>query len=496
MQRFTRTVARNSAFGMGAQMAIKVISFIFQIVIARRLGPEEYGQYAAVLAFGAMFVFIADLGLATYMVREIARWRDQPDGMQKANALFGNVLLLRFLLALLAATLLITTAWLTGRPIEMIIAIALGTLGLIMYSAQGASEAVLAGFERLDVSSSAKVLQQVVFLAVGLIALIPVIGYYGLIFANLCGVTILTIACWRGARRMGIQPMRAAARTWPALLRASIPFGIIGFTLGLSYKFDSVLLNIYHGDRETGYYNAAYNLVFSAVILSNVLNTSLYPSLTRQAASTPDTMGRIYGRALRYLLMIALPIAIGGWSLADQIVPFLFDDQYQRSIQVLQIVIWVVPLMYASEFLGYIVLIQGNERKAARAVIVSTSVNVIMNLIIVPRYGLLGAAILTVVTEAVLVGQYVWLLRAQLRQLPLGQVLLRPLLAALLMGGVVLSVNPYVPELFPHLRLLVSIAAGVATYAGLLILLGVIGKDEWRFAQSLRQRADTSESSA
>jgi O-antigen/teichoic acid export membrane protein len=207
-------------------------------------------------------------------------------------------------------------------------------------------------------------------------------------------------------------------------------------------------------------------------------------------------MGRIYGRALRYLLMIALPIAIGGWSLADQIVPFLFDDQYERSIQVLQIVIWVVPLMYASEFLGYIVLIQGNERQAARAVIVSTSVNVIMNLIVVPRYGLLGAAVLTVVTEAVLVGQYVWLLRAQLQQLPLGQVLLRPLLAALLMGGVVLTVNPYVPELFPHLRLLVSIAAGVATYAGLLILLGVIGKDELRFAQSLRRRADTSESSA
>ncbi len=386
---------------------------------------------------GALFVFLADLGLSPYMVREVARWRDSPDGMERASVLWQCAA------AALPAgpagrTLLIGSAWLTGRPPVMIGAIALGTLGLIMCGVQGASDGMLAGFERLDLSAGSKVSYQLVFVLVGAAALLLGTGYYGLIGANLLGIAVMTLICWRGARALGPRPRGVDTRTWPRLLRASIPFGIIGFTLGLSYKFDSVLLNIFRGDAETGYYNAAYNLVFSAVMLSNVINTSLYPSLTRQAASAPHTLTMIYERALRYLMALALPIAVGASVLADQIVPFLFKAEYLPAAPALRMVIWVVPLMFASEFLGYVVLIAGKERHAARAVVVSTGFNVLLNLLIVPRYGFLGAAAMTVLTEAVLVGQYLWMLRAQMRQLDWGQVLLRPLVAALAMGGLVL----------------------------------------------------------
>ena len=76
MQQFSRIVARNSAFGMAAQLTIKVLSFGFTVLIVRQLGAADFGQYAAVLAFGGLFVFVADLGLSPYAVREVARWRD------------------------------------------------------------------------------------------------------------------------------------------------------------------------------------------------------------------------------------------------------------------------------------------------------------------------------------------------------------------------------------------------------------------------------------
>jgi O-antigen/teichoic acid export membrane protein len=482
MRQFSRTVVRNSAFGMAAQLAIKLLSFGFSVLIVRNLGAEDYGQYAAVLAFGAMFVFLADLGLSPFMVREVARQRDEPDGLARANALYGTVLPLRLLLSLLAATLLITTAWLTGRPLVMVGAIALGTLGLIMYGVQGTCDAVLAGFERLDLSAGAKVSYQFVFVIAGTAALLVGFGYYGLIIANLLGIALMTLISWRGVRRLGVRAGRAVARNWPSLLRTSLPFGIIGFTLGLSYKFDSVLLNIFRGDVETGYYNAAYNLVFSAAMLSNVVNTALYPSLTRQAASSPQSLPAIYARALRYLLILALPIAMGACALADEIVPFLFTTTYLPAVPALQIVIWVVPLMFTSEFLGYVVLIAGNERRVAKAVMVSTGLNVGLNLLLVPRFGFLGAAVMTVVTESLLVGQYLWILRAQIRSLNWGTILVRPLLAALVMGGLVLALD--------SLPLLAKIAVGALSYGGLLLLLGALGKDEIRFVRSLRQRTE------
>ena len=153
MPEIARTVARNSAFGIAAQLAIKLLSFGFSVLIVRQLGAETYGQYAAVLAFGAVFVFFADLGVSPYAVREVARWRDLPDALARTNTLYGDVLGLRFVLSVITAVLLIATAWLTGRPPVMVVAIALGTLGLILYSVQGTAEAVLTGLERLDLAS-------------------------------------------------------------------------------------------------------------------------------------------------------------------------------------------------------------------------------------------------------------------------------------------------------------------------------------------------------
>src|SRR5258708_1182914 len=308
---------------MGAQLAIKLLSFGFTVLVVRRLGAETYGQYVAVLAFGAIFVIFADLGLSVYSVRQVAVWREDPDGPGRIADLYANILGLRLILSIGTAAIIIASAWLTGRPTIFIGAVALGAIGLVMYSVQGAAVAMLSGYERLDLSSGSQVVYHLTFVAVGAAALLLRTGYSGLIVANLLGIACITVICLNATRRLGIRPGRMTPEIWPSLLRAGLPFAVIGFTLGVSYKFDSVLLNIFRGDAETGYYNAAYNLVFSAVVLSNVLNSALYPSLTRQSAADPAALPRIYERALGYLMLIALPIAFGTWAVADRLVPFL-----------------------------------------------------------------------------------------------------------------------------------------------------------------------------
>jgi O-antigen/teichoic acid export membrane protein len=479
MQQLARTTARNSLLIMIAQIAIKLLSFAFTVLIVRQLGATEFGQYAAIAAFGSIFLFIGDLGLSPFLVREVARLRDTPGGTAQICSLYSTVLSLRLLLSLLGVTLMLAAAWLTGRPAAMIGALALNGLSMLLYGAQGTSEAMLAGYERLDLPARARVVYQLLFVALGGAALVGGLGYYGLIGATLIGVITLTLLCLRAAARLGLQLGRPAPGRYVALIRASVPFGVVAFTLGLSYKFDSVLLNLFHGDAATGYYNAAYSLVFSTIFLSNAINTALYPSLTRQAAADARAVPLVYGRVIRYLLVIGLPLAVGGAFLAPRIVPFLYGDGYLPAIPALQVVIWVVPLMFLSEFLGYAVIVSGQEGRVARSVLLSTGTNVALNLALVPRSGLMAAAAMTVVTELFLVSQYLWLLRDDLRSVPWGDALLRPAAAALLMGCCVL--------LLDTLPLLLVVGIGAAFYGGLLLLLGVLGPDEWRFVRSLRR---------
>ncbi len=483
MNNFSRTVLRNSAVGLVAQFGIKILSFTFSVFVVRRLGAQVFGQYSAVAAFGTIFLFISDLGLSSYMVRQIARLRDAPNGSEQIRALYGNILLMRLLLSILASVCLLSAAWLTGRPLVMIGGIALNTLGIMMYGLQGTYDGMLSGYERVDQSAKAKLFYQIVFITLGSVALWRSTGYYGLIIASLASIGVYTFICWRWVRDLGVLPGRSTLIAWLPLLRLSLPFAIIGFALGLSYKFDSVLLNIFRSDLETGYYNSVYNLVFSAVLISNVINTSLYPSLTRQATASPARVSPIVMRVLRYLITMSLPIAMGVWALADKLVTFLYTSSYQPAVPALQIIIWVVPFMFLSEFLGYLVLIAGKEKTAARSVLISTGFNVGLNLWVVPHFGFIGASIMTVATEVVLVGQYVWTLNGMLRKMNWVNILVRPLLAAIFMGIVVISLRSTVP-------LLANIIIGAVSYALFLFLFGVVGKDDFRFVREIRTPSD------
>lgn len=485
MRHLSRIVLRNSAFGIAAQLAIKVLSFVFTVLIVRRLGSAAFGQYTAVLAFGMSFAFLSDLGLSTYAVREVARLRDQPNGSDQINTLYSSILRLRLSLTAIAAILLVSAGWLVGYSPEMIGALALGAIGLFSYSVQGTCEALLSGYERLDLAAGSKVVAQLTFVCLGTGALLLQGGYYGLIIANQIGIALMTVVCWRAARSLGIRFVPIRSIPWRSLLRASLPFGTIAFTLGLSYKFDTIMLSIFRSDAETGFYNAAYSLVFATVVLSNVINTALYPSLTRQSIADPSRLAAIYERALRYLLLVALPVALGGSLLANQIVALLFGSTYAPAATTLEVIIWVVPLMFASEFLGYVVLIGGHERQAARSVLVSTAFNIGFNLLLIPRYGLAGAAAMTVFTEAILVGQYIWLLRSTLHALRWETVLGRPLVATIGMGALVLLLRSATP-------VLVTVTLGALIYAALLLLLGVVGREEWRFLRSLRTPVEAS----
>ena len=336
VERLSHTVARNSAAGMGAAGHQAPLVRL----LGRRRAPagaEAFGEYAAVLAFGALFVALADLGLAP---TPSARWRagatrstSRAHGRPSSTTSCACASSCGFL----AAVLLVGTAWLTGRPPVMVGAIALGAIGLLIYGVHGASEAVLS--ERLDLVAGAKVAYQLAFVLLGACALWLGAGYHGLILANLAGIALMTWLCWRAVRRLGVR----RGRRRPALAGP----GARQRPLRRHRPHPGALLQVRQrpAERLRGTPRRATTAPPTTwcsppAVLSNVLNTALYPSLSRQAATAPTSCPAIYERALRYLMILSLPIACGAWALAGPLVAFLFSAAYLPAVPALQIVIW------------------------------------------------------------------------------------------------------------------------------------------------------------
>lgn len=458
-----RSIARNSALGITGQLAIRALSVLFSIAVVRRFGSDTFGQYSSVLAFVALFSVLSDLGLGSWGTRAVAEDRPQ------TSALVWRVASIRLLLSVATGTVIIGLAALL-YPTRQILAIAIASCALLLFGINGAFDMAWLGHERLDISSTISVINQLAFVAIGSAVLILHGGVIALVLASLAALAIATAVSWRMAKRLlALALARPTLRgAWP-LVCACAPIGAIQISLLISYKADTVLLSLFRDNATVGIYAVAYNLIFSLMLLSHSVNLALFPALSR-SASDGEALTRLTARAMKYLLTVGVPIAFGGALLAPALIRFLYTDAYAESATVLRIVIWVLPLMFLTEFAGYYATAIHRERPAGLAALIMAGANIALNLVCIPRFGLWAAAIITVITEIVFLAQYLWILRDRQVIGTLVRLIWRPVVASV---GMTLAL-----ALLPLGFLPLAIVVGMAVYGGALVLVGGVTRGE------------------
>jgi len=473
-------VLRNSFFGMAGQLMIKVLSVLFSILVVRRLGDVGYGKYSFILAYVGIFAVFSQMGMGPYTVREIAK------GKSRTRFLFWNTLALRLVLSAITIVLTTGSAHLLGYSPAIVAGVFIASLGLLLQAVQRPFNGIMVGSERLDYQAKVQVAKQLVFVLLGTILLLLGGRYVGLLVASLGGVAVMTLLSARIVLRgYDVGPVAIQPRRWSGLLRASIPFGVVGLATMMSYKIDTIFLSFYHGDAVVGWYAAPYNLIMMLMIISHSINQSLYPSLTRRYAEDAGAVGRVFGRVLKYLLIISLPVAMGATILARPIVFALYGEAFEHSTVALQVLIWVLPAMFLTDLFGHTAMAMGNERDVARVNAVSAGFNVTLNLLLIPSYGLVGAAITTVLTELVEIVQYCFLLRDEFEAVSLRDVLVKPLAASLVMSALVWVARGE--------HLLLTVGMGAAAYVGCVVLTGAVDRAETRFLGGLLLRRAAAE---
>lgn len=481
----TLTVARNTSFMLGAQIVIKIIAFVFNVVVVRQLGDAHFGRYSAVLAYVAIFAMFTDLGTSTYSVREMAR-------EEKSIAwIVPDIMALRATLSLVAIVVIPLSAWLLGKTPDMVMAIFIASCGLLLYAFQGPLDGVLIARERLDFSSAFSLLNQVVFIILGAALLFFGAGYTGLLLASLGGTLMMGLASIYVVRRvLKLCFERPNPVHWWPLLRAAFPFGLMGMVGTFAQRFDTVFMSFVLTDAAVGWYSVPYHLIMMMLLLAQSLAISMYPSLIREYDSGRGSIQDTVQRALRYLLLLSLPIAIGGMLLADRIVISLYGQEFASAIPAMQILIWALPSMFIAEILGRTGAAMHLEKKMVRIVIIRTLIGIGLNVALVPRFGVVGAAIATAVF---------WLVKNVLSSIIIGPAmlfkgniipLLRVVGAGVLMGGVVwlLRDASFLVTWDDRFVLLLLIGIGIVFYGATVLLLGAIRPGEARYVYSVVRR--------
>jgi O-antigen/teichoic acid export membrane protein len=444
---------------------MKVLAFLFNVYVVRRLGPEHFGQYSAVMAFIGIFAIFSDLGMAPYMLREIARDR------KSVHWLLPNVMAVRFLLSGPVVVVATSAAYFLGKEQDMVLGILVGACGLFLYAIQGPLDATLMAWERLDYSAGFFLANQLVFWSLGTFFLVTGRGFVGLLVASLVGVAVRGLLEGRVIfQEVKFQDLTLSPRRWGELVRAALPFGVSGLSFSLQGRFDSVLMSMTLTDAAVGWYNVPLQLVQMLMLIAQSVCLSLFPSLTRAYGEDRRSIYGIVHGAFKYLLMLSLPIAVGGTVLADKLIITLYTEEFVNSIPLMRILIWVLPLMFLSELMGALINVLRKERPGARVNVSNALLSVVLNLALVPTAGVIGAAAGRVSGRGIRLAQYWRLLGSELLVGERWKELMRVALAAGCMGLVLLFLR--------RLNLFLGIGIGAVTYAALLFAFQAIKREE------------------
>ena len=475
-----RRILTNSAVPIAAQLFNRAVDLVFAAFVLRMLGANGNGQYAVATTVWLYAKTISDFGLGVLVTREVSRHPDQAGTLWLFDVAPARRLVIadpsRWPVSLLGIQLVRSVAHERRRD---------RVAGPRHRSKQlhGGRELNLQWARTDGVSGPAEHPDE---LLSGWIRSCRAVQRDGRRWPRGSGVvatTLSAIAFHLSARHLDVRPVwklgMSQARmlvhiSWPLLFNALL--------LNLFFRADVFIIQASQGDTALGSYDAAYKFINMLPLIPAYFTLAAFPLLSRYAASNSERLIDSYRLAAKLLFIVAWPITIGTMILAPDLIRVLAGESYlPNSAIALRILIWFLPISYVNGITQYVLIAVNRQRTITIAFAMAVSFNLGANLVLVPMYGYVAAAAVTIATEVVLfvplsisvrryVGEFNWVGFA-----------VRPLLAAAAMGlAEVLSLR---------FGVIPALLIALATYALALVGTGTLGRREAEIALSVIGRS-------
>jgi O-antigen/teichoic acid export membrane protein len=451
-----RLVASNTAVQVGGKAAVLAIGLVSIAVITRYLGPDDYGRYALALTYMQLFAVLADIGLFTIVVRDISRHPERTD------ELVGNTLTLRLLLSAVVIAVAAAISLLLPYDPDVRVAILLAGLPLLFGMLNSTFVTVLQSRLRMGRAVAGDVLGRA--LGLGAVALVAALdlGFYAVMGAAAAGALATAATTMLLTRPLAAVQFRADPAVWRGLLRTALPLGLALAVNELYFRADTLIISLYEPYEQVGLYTLAYRMLELTLVFGTVFLTTTFPLLSQAVVDDEPRARRTIQLSTDLFVVLGAPLVAGGLAVAPELVQLAAGDDFEDAATPLRILLAAGALAWINGVFGYALIAKDRQMSALWLNATALVFNVGLNLLLVPRYGIVVAAAVTVASEVlILAGSYV-LMRRYFDFFPAPRTLVPAVLAAAAMGGLL--------WLLRDAPLVALLPLGAALYAGLLWL--------------------------
>ncbi len=382
---------------VGVSSIISQLSMFFMVAYyARILSVEGFGKVSLAQSILVYFTMITLFGFQTLGTKEVSK-------NSKGNeSLIGYVTSIRFIVAILGFIVILAISFIINkgtdfRNILIIYGLTLFPIALnIDWFYSGIQEMFHNGIYNI-VKSIIPFILIIIFLKNERdIYLIPVVTLIGLVVAVFYQFYIYIVS---KKLRVKFEMNRIQYKSY---IVASTPFLISGLLSMINCNIDSLIIGFMRNDYELGIYSSAYKIIFFLINLIAVIFTPFFPLLIRlKHEKKYRDLQLLTNNISKIIILFALPISVGGILLSKEIIVLLFGQKYIEAYKPFIILLIYIFILFMRETYGYSLNAWNMENKYLKIVAISAAVNLILNMFLIPIWGLMAAAITTVISEII-----------------------------------------------------------------------------------------------
>ncbi|MBA2706930.1 MAG: polysaccharide biosynthesis protein [Gemmatimonadaceae bacterium] len=405
-----------------SEIVARAAGFAATLILTRKLGVDAFGMLGFAIAVTTYFGVAVTVGIADIGAREVAR------DPAAARQLAVDATAVRLLIALAGAgAIVVLGLTVAGSPLQLHVVV-LSALTLIPFALD--TGWVFRGLSRNSVVGVALLVAQLSFLAGVMlliqrpadVARVPLIQFGGellaaaFLMAMLFGRRIPSASLAGGIRLFRQSGFITASR----LLRSII------------VTFDVLLLGLMASNRDLGLYTAAYRVCILVMTIAVATHVVFQPAISRAALGPASTLTDVLTRSISLTSAVVLPLVAGGIVLSAPLLSFFFGSDYAAGYQAFSILLLSIGLLSLHGTVHNVFVSLHRTRQETVIFAAGASVNIALNLVLIPRFGIVGAATATLAAEAsILIASVISLYRLQIIPAPWG--LIRPLIACVAM---------------------------------------------------------------
>jgi len=422
--KYYKRIVSNTSIMYFSQGFGLIAQFIFVIFTSRYLGTSGIGQYYLAGSFLAILSVISRFGFGEFLVREIARNKND------VNKYFINTVIIRLVSAILFLILFLSLLRFFNYSFETNLVILIICISLVPLSITSTCQSVYQAYEKMKYIAYLEILTSIIRIAVGIPLLLNGYGIIHIAFLCLILSFISLIASLYILSHYISKPKIFFDITFTTkLLKQVSPFFIISIFVTIFYKIDIIMLSKLIGTHAVGIYGAAHKFLVILMVAVSSYNISIYPILSSLFKDSKIKFFDIFEKTLKYEIMLIVPVVVLFVLFSDKIVLLVFGDEFIDSIIVLKVIIISVIPYSANYTFSRAILASNNQRITLRVTGFNVIANIALNFILIPYYGALGAAVATLITLSIAAIQNFIFIQKNICRINLFKIIIKPLLS-------------------------------------------------------------------